>query len=155
MIGPFERQDRVPPGRGTGQLERGLDRIGATRAAELDACMASELAGQASENFLDKCVLYGGHEVQGVHRHTGRHDLGDGFDDHRVVVPQRQGPGAGQAIDEHLPSAILHINAMGPFKHQGNTSRVTAGVGLLLLLTFQQRRRIEAVRTRQTGVQQA
>ncbi len=90
-----------------------------------------------------------------MHRHTGRHDLGDGFDDHRVVVAQREGPGTGQAIDEHLPSAVLHINAMGPFKHQGNASRVTAGVGFLLLLTFQQWCRIEAVRIRQTGVQQA
>ncbi len=70
-------------------------------------------------------------------------------------MPQRQGAGAGQAVDETAAFHILHINPLGPLERQGNAPGVAAGVGLLLALTGQQRGFVELVerfRERRTGM---
>ncbi|MNP24115.1 hypothetical protein D3C76_1168580 [compost metagenome] len=70
----------------------------------------------------------------------------DCLDHHRVVVAQRQSPGPGQAVDELTPFDIFDIQATGLFQRQGNASRVTAGIRLLLFLPGQQGRLFEVIK---------
>jgi hypothetical protein len=60
-------------------------------------------------------------------------------------MPQRQGAGAGQAVDERAAFDILDVQALGALERQRNAPRVAAGIGLLLALTGQQRRFVELV----------
>ncbi|MNP07353.1 hypothetical protein D3C76_993740 [compost metagenome] len=62
----------------------------------------------------------------------------DRLDHHRVVVAQRQGAGAGQAVDELAAFDIFHMDAAGALERQRDAARVAAGVGFLLLLALQQ-----------------
>jgi hypothetical protein len=55
-----------------------------------------------------------------------------------VVVPQRQGAGAGQAVDELAALDVLDVEATGALERQRDAPRVAARVGLLLLLAQQQ-----------------
>ena len=61
----------------------------------------------------------------------GQHLL-DRFDHHRVVMPQRQRTGTGQAVDERTPFDVFDIQAFGAFQRQGNAPRITARIGFLL-----------------------
>ncbi|MCY1251334.1 hypothetical protein D9M72_650870 [compost metagenome] len=75
----------------------------------------------------------------------GQHLL-DGLDYHRVVVPQGQGPGTGQAVDERTAFDVFDVNALGALERQGNASRIAAGVGFLLALTGEQWRFVELIK---------
>jgi len=68
------------------------------------------------------------------------------LDHDRVVMPQREGAGAGQAVDEAAPFDVLHVNPLGTLECQGNAPRVAAGIGFLLALTGQQRGFVELVK---------
>ena len=68
----------------------------------------------------------------------GQHLL-NGGNDHRVVVPQRKGPGTRQAVDKTAAFDVFDIQTPGPLQGQWNASRVTAGIGLLTALSGQQR----------------
>ncbi|MNY58089.1 hypothetical protein D3C86_1943850 [compost metagenome] len=75
----------------------------------------------------------------------GEHLL-DRLDDHRVVVPQRQGAGAGQAVDETPALDVFHMDAPGALERQRDAPWVAARVGFLLALARQQRRFVELIK---------
>lgn len=145
VVAALEGQHRAAPGGGAHQFERRLHRVGAGRAAELDLGLAGEFRRQHAEQVLDELVLDRRGEVQGVQRQFVGQHLADRFDHHRVVVAQRQGAGAGQAVDEAPPLDVLYMYAAGALERQGNPPRIAAGVGFLPGLAGQQRVLVEPV----------
>ncbi|MNE39698.1 hypothetical protein D3C80_1336640 [compost metagenome] len=82
---------------------------------------------------------------------VGQHPL-DRLDHHRMVMAQRQGTGTGQAVDELTALDVLDMDTPRTLERQRDAPGVAAGVGLLLLLTLQQRRFGELVqRLRRAG----
>ncbi|MOA20734.1 hypothetical protein D3C78_1411950 [compost metagenome] len=146
MISALERQYRGASGGGAYQFQCRLHGIGAGRSAELNLRLITQGLWQQAEQVLNELVLDRGGQVEGVQRQLIGQDLLNRLDHHRVVVAQRQGAGAGQAIDELTPFDIFNIQTTGFFQCQRNTSWVTAGVGLLLLLTGQQGRLVEVIK---------
>ncbi len=145
VIGALERQDGTAAGGGTHQLEGRFHRIGAGRAAELDLRFLGQGPGQQAEQVLDELVLDRRGQVEGVQgQFVGQHLL-DRLDHHRVVVPQRQGAGAGQAVDEASSLDVFDIQSLGPLQCQRDTPGVTASVGLLATLPGQKRRLLELI----------
>ena len=69
----------------------------------------------------------------------------DGGDHDRVVVPQRQSPGTGQAIDKAATLDVFNVQTLGPLEGQRQAPRVTARIGLLTALAGQQRRLFKLV----------
>ena len=69
----------------------------------------------------------------------------DGGDHDRVVVPQRQSPGTGQAIDKSATLDVFNVQTLGPLEGQRQAPRVTARIGLLTALAGQQRRLFKLV----------
>ena len=106
---------------------------------------ARQLGRQQTEQVLHELILDRRGQVEGVQRQFITQHLLDSFDHHRVVMPQRQGAGTGQAVDELAAFHVFHVDALGAFERQGNAPRVTAGIGLLLALTGQQRRFVELI----------
>ncbi|MNH07126.1 hypothetical protein D3C79_665110 [compost metagenome] len=138
MVGAMEGQHGAAAGGAAHQFQRCFHRIGTGRAAELDLGFTAQRLWQHTEQVLDEAVLDRRGQVQGVQRQLiGQYPL-DRLDHHRVVVAQRQGAGAGQAVDELAAFDILHMDATGALECQRDAPRVAAGVGLLLLLALQQ-----------------
>ncbi len=75
---------------------------------------------------------------------VGDHLL-DRFDNHWMVMPERQGARACQAIDEASPFDVLDVNTLGAFERQRYAPRVAASIGLLATLSGQQWRFVELV----------
>ncbi|MCY1440677.1 hypothetical protein D9M71_569610 [compost metagenome] len=76
----------------------------------------------------------------------------DCLDYDRVIMTQRQGASAGQAVDELAAFDVFNMDAPGALERQRDAPRVAAGVGFLLLLALQQRRIGEFVQgLRQAG----
>ncbi|MOA03740.1 hypothetical protein D3C78_1232620 [compost metagenome] len=146
VVAPLERQQGAATSGGAHQLQCRFHRVGAGRAAELDLRFSGEGWWQQTEQILDKPVLDRGGQVQGMQRQfIGQHLL-NGFDHHRVVVPQGQGSGAGQAIDEGAAFDVFDIQALGALECQGNAPWIAAGVGFLPALTGEQRRFVELIK---------
>ncbi|MNV60374.1 hypothetical protein D3C71_1528340 [compost metagenome] len=57
----------------------------------------------------------------------------------RMVVPQRQGAGAGQAVQEHAAFHVFDIHARRAPQRQRNAAGVAARIGLLFALALEQR----------------
>ncbi|CRP56146.1 hypothetical protein PAERUG_P6_East_of_England_6_IMP_1_03_09_02483 [Pseudomonas aeruginosa] len=140
VVAALERQDGAAPGGGAYQFQRGFHRVGAGRAAELDLRLGGQRRRQQAEQVLDELVLHRGGQVEGVQRQLVGQNLADRLDHHWMVVPQRQGAGAGQAIDEGTPLDVLHQQPPGLLQCQRNPPRIAARVGLLAALPFQQGR---------------
>jgi len=66
-----------------------------------------------------------------------------------MVVPQGQGAGAGQAVQEHAAFHVFDIHARRASQRQRNAPRVAARIGLLFALALQQRVGGQAVRLAQ------
>ncbi|KWV85210.1 hypothetical protein PFLmoz3_05154 [Pseudomonas fluorescens] len=139
VIAALERQHGAAPGSSAHQLQRGFHRISAGGAAELDFRFSRQFRREQTEQVLHELILDRRSQVQGMQRQFVAQHLLDGLDHHRVVMPQRQGSGAGQAVDEPAPLHVLHVNALGAFECQGDAPWVAAGVGFLLALAGQQR----------------
>ncbi|MNF54846.1 hypothetical protein D3C85_1038120 [compost metagenome] len=128
VIPALERDHGAAASGGTHQLQGGFHGIGARGTAELDLRFSGQGRRQQAEQVLDELILDRGGQVQGVQRQfIGQHLL-DGLDHHRVVVPQGQGPGTGQAVDERAAFDVFDVNTLGALERQGNASRITAGV---------------------------
>ncbi|MNX90184.1 hypothetical protein D3C86_1222220 [compost metagenome] len=146
VVTALERQHGAAAGGSTYQFQRGFHGVGAGRATELDLRFSGQGRRQQTEQILDELVLDRGGQVQGVQRQfIGQHLL-DGFDHHRVVVPQGQGSGSGQTIDEGSAFDIFDVDALGALECQGNASRIAAGVGFLPALTGEQWRFVELIK---------
>ena len=74
---------------------------------------------QQAEQVLDELVLHRSGQVEGVQRQLVGQNLADRLDHHWMVVPQRQGAGAGQAIDEGTPLDVLHQQPLAFFNASG------------------------------------
>ena len=145
VVGAVERQHLTTPGGRAYQLQGRLHCIGAGRPAELDTRIAGELGRQAGEQLVDEVVLGFGHQVQRMQRSPAIEQAANGLQHDGMVVPQRQGAGAGQAIDEPAALAILHVDTLGAAQLQRDAPGITARVGLHLALVLQPGRAGEAV----------
>ncbi len=146
MIGALERQNGTAARGAAHQLEGRLHCIGAGRTAELNLRLVGQGLGQHAEQVLDKPVLDRCGQVEGVQWQLIDQYLLDRLDHHRVVMPQRQGPGARQAIDETSTLDVFDIQPAGPLERQRDASRVAAGIGFLTVLPGQQRRLVELIK---------
>ncbi len=139
VISALERQYGAASGGSAHQLQRRFHRIGPGRSAELDLRLVTQGVWQQAEEVLNELVFDRCSEVKGMQRQLIGQHLLNRLDHYRVVVSQRQGAGAGQAIDELTPFDVFDIQATGLFQCQRDAPRVAAGIGLLLLLAGQQR----------------
>ncbi|MNN45617.1 hypothetical protein D3C81_1599620 [compost metagenome] len=145
MITTGERQHGAAPGRRAYQLQCRFHGIGTGRAAELDFRFSREGRWQQAEQVLDELILDRRGQVEGMQWQFIGQYLLDRFDHHRVVMPQRQRAGPGEAVDERAPFNVFDIQAFGALQCQWNASWIAARVGLLPGLTSQQWRFIELV----------
>ncbi|MNS87851.1 hypothetical protein D3C72_1218060 [compost metagenome] len=146
VIATLERDHGAATSGGTHQFQCRFHGVGAGRAAKLDLRFSGQGRRQQPEQILDEPVLDRRGQVQGVQRQLIGQHLLDGFDHHRVVVPQGQGSGSGQAIDEGAAFDIFDVDALGALECQGNASRIAAGVGFLPALTGEQWRFVELIK---------
>ncbi len=126
VVRPGEGQQSAAAGGGAYELERGLDRVRTRGAAELDPCVVGESARQGREQLGDERVLDGGREVQHMERGPRVDDLLDRFQNHGVVVPERQGPGPREAVEVPAPVRPLDRQPTRPYGNDGQGPRVGA-----------------------------
>ncbi len=109
-----------------GDLERGLDRVGAGRAGELhDVVVKAARRQDDVVHRLEELLLGGGVQVEAV-GDAVLHDVVDerGLED-RVVVPVVERAGAGQEIEIALAVDVAQLGAAGVVEQR----REAAGVG--------------------------
>ncbi len=145
VITALKRQHRAASSGSAYQFQRGFHRIGAGRATELDLRVVGQLLRQQAEQVLNELVFDWRGQIQGVQRQLITDHLLNRFDDHWMVMPQRQRARACQAIDEAPPFDVLDVNALGSLERQRDTPRVTARIGFLAILPGQQWRLFELV----------
>ncbi len=126
VVGAAESEDSRPPRRGPDQLEGGLHSVGTGRSAELHARVVGEAGRQSAEQLGDEGVLDGGCQVEDVQRSARVQDLADGFQDHGMVVPERQSPRTGEAVQVAAAVGSLDGQPPCPHRHDRQSTRVGA-----------------------------
>lgn len=121
---------------GLGQLQRRFHRVRPGRPAELQAVVAALARQQAEQGFAEGVLDHGG-QVQSVHGQARGQETVETGHDRRVVVPQGQGAGAGQAVQVGLAFDVGDPDPMRLGDGQWQLARVTAHIGFELALPGQ------------------
>ena len=140
VITALERNHCVAPGCGAHQLQRRFYRVGAGGATKLDFRFLGQGVWQQAKQVLHKLILDRRGQVQRMQRQTVVQHLADRLNHHRVVMPERQGARACQAVNKAPAFNVLDVQPLGALQRQRNAPRVTARVGFLAALTGQQGR---------------
>ncbi len=137
MVGAGEGEGAGTAGRGLHQLERGLDGVGPGGPAEVHPRAVGEGGRQALEQGGGEVVLLGGREVEQVERGAAVEGAADRRQDHRVVVTEGEGAGAGEAVEVAAAVGAFDGHAAGPHGDDRERARVGAGGGLAQALAAQ------------------
>ncbi len=137
VVGAGEGEGAGAAGRGLHQLERGLDGVGPGGPAEVHARAVGEGGRQALEQGGGEVVLLGGREVEQVERGAAVEGAADRLQDHGVVVAEREGAGAGEAVEVAAAVGALDGHATGAHGDDREGARVGAGGGLAQALAAQ------------------
>lgn len=117
VVGAGEGEKSAASGRGTDQLERRFHGVRTGRSAELDPGVVGELPRQGGKQLRGEGVLDRGREVEHVQRCTRVDHFPDRLQDHRVVVPERQGACPGETVEVSPPVRTLDRHPTGPYRH--------------------------------------
>ncbi len=137
VVGPGEGEQSGAPGRGADQFEGGFDGVRAGGPAELDARVGGQSRRQVGEQLRGEGVLDRCREVQHVKGCPRVEDTSDGFEHHRVVVSEREGAGAGEAVEVTAAVGAFDGQPAGPYRDDGQGAGVGPGGGLPLRLPAQ------------------
>ncbi len=137
VVGPGEGEHPGAAGRGADQFEGGFHGVRTGRPTELDARVGGQLRRQVGEQLGGEGVLDRGRQVQHVQRRPRVEDAPDGFEHHRVVVPESEGACAGEAVEVTPPVGALDGQPAGAHRDDGQGARVRPGGGFPLRLPAQ------------------
>jgi hypothetical protein len=144
VVAAAERHHAGPVGGDLGQLEGGLDRVGAAGSAELDAPVLGQVARQHGEQLLQEGVLGRRGQVERGERQLVAQSPLDRLDDHRVAVAERQRARPGEAVEVLVAAAVADENPASRNEVQGDSARIGARRGLIMGLARQGRIALEA-----------
>ncbi len=133
MVAAGEREQVVPAGGGAGELDRGLDGVRAGGAAEVHPPAVRAAGHGVQQRGGEVVLLHRGH-VEHVQWRARVEHPPDRRHHHRVVVPERQGARAGQAVHIGPSVRALDHQAARPHRHDRQRPGVGAGRGLTILL---------------------
>jgi len=100
VISVGEAQDRLPPGDFPSQLQGSLDRVGSSRAAELELVLKTSRMEHSRVEQLDELTLRGRGQVEPMHDTVRLEITYNHLSDRGIVVLVVQRPRAGKEVDE-------------------------------------------------------
>ena len=136
-VKPSLEGDQIPAAGGRlAEFDRGVDRVGAGRPAEVHLHPVTQARGQHGQLRLDKGVLDGCREIQAMSEQPEL--IGHRPDQIGVIVPQREHTGSGEKVDEDIAVDIHGKAAGGRGDGDRQMPRIGPGVGLPPSLPGQQ-----------------
>ena len=110
-VKPSLEGDQIPAAGGRlAEFDRGVDRVGAGRPAEVHLHPVTQARGEHGQLRLDKGVLDGCREIQAMSEQPEL--IGHRPDQIGVIVPQRKHTGPGEKVDEDI-AVDIHGKAAG------------------------------------------